>query len=383
MMSHRHDIDAVQRIDIVPKILDTVCQLTGMGFAAVARVTTTHWIACSVRDDIAFGLAPGGELRLDTTICDEIRESGEAVIISDVPADDRYHNHHTPAMYGFRSYISMPIVLPDGTMFGTLCAIDPQPRDLSAPAIRDSFTLFANLIGMHLDLGDRLAKEIQAGALREQFIAVLGHDLRNPLASIKAGVTMLEKGGKPERSGLILTQMHKSADRMASMIGNILDFARGRLGSGVPLSIVEVDIAPVVHLVVDELRAVHPERAIVLTCDPAVGTVRCDGPRVAQVISNLLGNAVSHGAEDRPIVVDCGIADANFVVSVVNHGEPISQSAREEMFLPFASRDESAGQDGLGLGLFIASEIVAAHRGTITFASSPEETRFTMAIPLG
>jgi signal transduction histidine kinase len=383
MMVHAKDVEAVQRIDIVPKILDTVCELTGMRFAAVARVTNTHWIACSVRDSIEFGLAPGGELRLDTTICDEIRESGEAVIISDVPVDDRYHNHRTPAMYGFRSYISMPIVLPDGVMFGTLCAIDPEPRDLSAPAIRESFALFANLIGMHLDLGDRLEREIQAGARREQFIAVLGHDLRNPLASIKAGVSMLEKGNKPERSGAILVQMHKSADRMAAMIGNILDFARGRLGGGMSLNITEVDIPAMLHLVIDELAAVHPERDIVLRADPVVGTVRCDGPRIAQVVSNLLGNAISHGATDRPIRVDCAVVDATLTVSVTNHGEPIAPSAHEEMFLPFASRNLNAGQDGLGLGLYIASQIAAAHDGAITIASSPEETRFTMAIPLG
>lgn len=108
-------------------------RVTGMGFAAIARVTGERWVACSVKDDIAFGLEPGGELKLETTICHEIRESRQAVIIPDIATDAVYRTHHTPALYGFRSYISFPILLPDGRFFGTLCAIDPEPRN---PATR-------------------------------------------------------------------------------------------------------------------------------------------------------------------------------------------------------------------------------------------------------
>ena len=125
--NYADDIAAVGRIDVVPTILDIVCRTTGMGFAAVARVTEDRWIACSVRDDIDFGLKPGGELKVETTICHEIRQTGDPVIIDDVQADPVYRGHHTPALYGFRSYISMPIRLPDGRFFGTLCAIDPEP----------------------------------------------------------------------------------------------------------------------------------------------------------------------------------------------------------------------------------------------------------------
>src|SRR5580700_6264963 len=117
---YQADIAAIGRIDAVPTILEVVCRTTGMGFAAVARVTEDRWIACSVKDDIAFGLQPGGELKVETTICHEIRQSGEPVIINHVAESMVYCRHPTPAMYGFQSYISMPIVLPDGTFFGTL-----------------------------------------------------------------------------------------------------------------------------------------------------------------------------------------------------------------------------------------------------------------------
>src|SRR5471030_1385321 len=96
------DIAAVGRIGAVPTILEVVCRTTGMGFAAVARVTEDRWIACSVRDDIAFGLAPGGELKVETTICDEIRQSREAVVIDHVAEDSDYCGHATPALYGFQ-----------------------------------------------------------------------------------------------------------------------------------------------------------------------------------------------------------------------------------------------------------------------------------------
>src|SRR5277367_1574155 len=122
------DIAAVGSIKAIPTILDIVCRTTGMRFAAVARVTEDRWIACSVRDDIAFGLKPGSELKIESTICHEIRQSGRAVIIDNVAEDAIFREHCTPAMYGFQSYISVPIRLADGSFFGTLCAIDPAPH---------------------------------------------------------------------------------------------------------------------------------------------------------------------------------------------------------------------------------------------------------------
>src|SRR6476620_5348840 len=113
------DLTAVDRIRAVPTILEVVCRTTGMGFAAVARVTEDRWIACAVKDDIAFGLRPGGELKVETTICREVREAKKPVVIDHVAEDEIYCRHRTPGMYGFQSYISMPIVLADGSFFGT------------------------------------------------------------------------------------------------------------------------------------------------------------------------------------------------------------------------------------------------------------------------
>jgi GAF domain-containing protein len=138
-----------------------------------------------VRDEIAFGLTPGGELQVATTICDEIRDSGQAVVIDHVTEDVNFCHHPTPKMYGFQSYISVPIFRPDGRFFGTLCAIDPRPARLNTPETVGMFRLFADLIAFHLDAQERLRlsetallDERQTAQLREQFFAVLGHDLQ-------------------------------------------------------------------------------------------------------------------------------------------------------------------------------------------------------------
>ena len=141
------DIAAVSSIKAIPTILGIVCRTTGMRFAAVARVTEDRWIACSVRDDINFGLKPGGELKVETTLCHEIRQSGKAVIIDHVSEDAVYANHHTPQIYGLQSYISVPLRRADGSFFGTLCAIDPAPHVLNTPETIEMFEMFAEVIG--------------------------------------------------------------------------------------------------------------------------------------------------------------------------------------------------------------------------------------------
>jgi signal transduction histidine kinase len=382
------DIAAVQGISAVPRILEVVCRSTGMGFAAVARVTEQRWICCASRDEIGFGLAPGGELVVETTICHEIRASHEAVVIDHVAEDAAFCGHHTPAQYGFQSYISTPIMLSDGTFFGTLCAIDPRPARLNNPQTIGMFKLFAELIATHLEAVDRVAaseatllSERETSELREQFIAVLGHDLRNPLASIAAGVKILAKTNSKDAADEILGLMHKSVARMSALIDNVLDFAHGRLGGGIPLRRWPQSLAPTLNQVIAELRASTPERTIEAEFD-LTEQVDCDAERIAQLFSNLLGNSVTHGTAATPVRVRAATTDGAFELSVANSGEPIPADAMERLFQPFHRMSTQDTHQGLGLGLYIASEIARAHGGTIEVTSSPEETRFTFRMPL-
>ena len=380
------DIDAVQQIPAVPTILDIVCRMTGMGFAAVARVTEGRWIACSVRDTIEFGLQPGGELNVDTTICHEIQQHREPVVISHVAEDLTYRQHPTPARYGFQSYISVPILLPDGAFFGTLCAIDAKPRMLDTPDVIGSFELFAELIAFHLDAHARITRtemalsdERETSTLRERFIAVLGHDLRNPLQAISAGTKAMVRS--PDRANEFAAHIGQSVVRMAGLIDNVMDFARGRLGGGLRLQLgSDTPLAGVLDHVIQELQSTQPDRVIVrqFALD---APVRCDRARIAQVLSNLLGNALTHGAAATPVRVEASSEAGTFELAVSNLGEPIPASLLPKVFQPFIHSAGDSPVQGLGLGLYIASEIARAHGGSLSATSTPEETRFVFRIP--
>jgi signal transduction histidine kinase len=381
-MDFERDIAKISGISAIPTILDVVSRTTGMGFTAVARVTEDRWITCASRDQLAFGLKPGDELKVETTICHEIRQSREAVVIDNVSEDATYCSHLTPAQYGFQSYISMPIILPDGTFFGTLCAIDPKPRQLRTPEIIGMFKLFAELIATHLDAADRveasetkLAVEQKYSELRDQFIAVLGHDLRNPLASIQGGLRLLNKKVDAEGQGWIV-QLQSSVIRMAGLIDNVMDFARTRLGAGVQLKLKNEDLGGIIRQVVSEFENVHPERAIASNVD-VPGTVRVDAGRVAQMVSNLLGNAIAYGSIEKPITLAAKRTETGFEISVTNNGSPIPPEAMPHLFTAFHRGDVLPNQKGLGLGLYISQEIARAHGGVIVAKSTPNETTFT------
>lgn len=378
MADLRAEVDAVRAIPAVPTILDVLCRSTGMGFATVARVTAERWVACEVLDRIDFGLAPGDELRIETTICRDVRACGAAVVINHVAEDPAWRDHPTPAMYGFQSYISMPIVLRDGSLFGTLCAIDPRPARLAPEAV-EMFRLFAELIAMHLDARRSLLDERETSELRDQFIAVLGHDLRNPLAAIDAGVRLLQRRPRPEVAAEAIRLMHGSVRRMAGLIDNLMDFARGRLGGGMPLQPQDGPLEPVLAQVVAELRSAHPERAIE-TAFALDRPFRGDQQRIGQLFSNLLANALQHGAPGQPVRVTASTA-AGLELSVANAGPPIPPEAQERLFRPFTRGAQRGAPQGLGLGLFIARRIAEAHGGTLEARSTPAETRFTLRIP--
>ena len=248
-------------------------------------------------------------MKVETTICHEIRESREPVVINHVAEDEVYCGHPTPAMYGFQSYISMPIIRRNGEFFGTLCAIDPAPARLKNPETIGMFRLFAELIAAHLDANEELSKtktalsdERRISELRDQFIAVLGHDLRNPVASINSGANLLLRADldreepADRRPDPGQRSPHAWADRQR------MDFARARLGGGVALDLGAGEpLELMLEQVVAELRSVDPDRDIETSFNLSEPVV-CDRPReCAQLFSNLLGNALTHGAKGTPV----------------------------------------------------------------------------------
>lgn len=383
------DVAAVGRIPAVQKILQVVSQTTGMRFAAVARVTETRWTACAVRDSIDFGLAPGGELALETTICNEIRQHRQPVVFGHASEDPKYRGHPTPKLYGFESYISIPIFRRDGDFFGTLCAIDPAPAKLDDPAIVQSLELFAELISEQLEAEDQLSSSREAlqhanelATLREQFIAVLGHDLRSPLTVLTTYTHLLRDERHDRAWRQQVEDMLHSCGRMSVLIDNLLDLARGRLGDGIPLALQdEVDLQELVGRVVSEVRTARGGHAIEARYSLA-RTVSCDPDRIQQLLVNLLDNAVTHGSVSDPVEVLVYDRGDMLEIAVCNRGPAIPEFRRRHLFEPFVRNDGAQAGEGLGLGLFIAAEIAKAHGGALELDASDEDgTRFVFRMP--
>jgi signal transduction histidine kinase len=380
-------VETIARVATIDSILAVCLKVTGMGYGVVAHVTDDRWLACAVLDQIAFGLPVGGELPIQSTLCNEVRLKRTSIAFDHASTDPRWRDHHTPQTYGLESYIAVPITLADGEVFGTLCAIDAKPAPASQPETVAMFELFAQLIATQIDAQKRallseaaLLDERMTAELREEFIAVLGHDLRNPLAAIEAGMTLLEKKPLNDASKRIVHEVKRSTGRMGRLINDVLDFARGRLGSGITAAQRPVDLAPVLFQVVGEMRAIHSNRDIVVEMQ-LDGPVDCDPDRIAQLASNLLANAIAHGDPTAPVRLDATTTEDAFVLSVTNAGAPISPSVQARLFQPFSRRHTGDAQDGLGLGLYIASQIAQAHAGDLAALSTDAETRFELRIP--
>ena len=382
------DIDEIGRSTLVPSLLETLTLATGMGFAAVARVTDSRWVTCRAVDKISFGLKPGDELDVESTLCHEVRLSDAEIIISHVEKDAVYCNHHTPAEYGFQSYISIPIYNKGGDFFGTLCAIDPEPRDLTEPHVLAMFRLFAKMVGDSLETDAKLREsensvqeERELADIQQEFIAILAHDLRNPISALNAGLRLIKRSGLDEDASQIVTLMNGSLGRMANLIENLLDRARQRLGGGIVIERNSFEpLEPVILQIVSEMGAIAPDHDI--ECDIDLPqNVNCDRDRIAQMLSNLLGNAVTHGADGRSIRIVAKIVDDHFHLSVANEGKMVPVEKLPKLFLPFHQAASEENREGLGLGLYIASEIAKAHDGTLSVSSDHNQTEFTFRMP--
>jgi signal transduction histidine kinase len=380
-------VDEIQAIGAVPKILETVAAMTGLRFVCIAHVTDTSWIACAVLDKLGFGLAPGGQLDVTTTLCEEVRDTARAVIIDSVRHSEQYREHHTPRIYGFQSYFSIPILRADGQYFGTLCGLDPEPARLTDSTTVATMQLFAELVSKQLDADNKLVaaradllSERETAELREQFIAVLGHDLRTPLGSILLGTEVLAMNHPDPASRPIVERIRRSAARMAALVDDVVDFTRGRMGSGITMNLREADIGGTLEQVVDEMRGLYPQRAIEAAISPGL-RLRCDPERIAQLLSNLLKNALVHGSDQAPVGVSAALDGGAFVLSVANLGHELPQAVIDGLFKPYWRAASRSGSEGLGLGLYIVDQIARAHGGTIEVSSRSGTTVFVFRLP--
>ncbi|WP_421358054.1 sensor histidine kinase [Agrobacterium rosae] len=226
-----------------------------------------------------------------------------------------------------------------------------------------------------------LESEREIAELREQFIAVLGHDLRNPIAALNAGTSRPMKEGWTEHSPVILKLMKTSTSRMSGMVDNVMDLARVRMGGGLSLKLSEDNLADTLQHVVEELRVAHPNREICASF-AFPNSITVDHPRMAQMVSNLLSNAIVHGSEIMPVKITGTDEGGVLKICVANGGPSIPSGQIDNLFLPFRRGEGRSGAQGLGLGLYIASQIAHAHSAKIEVYSDDVETRFAFGTRL-
>ncbi|WP_137172029.1 ATP-binding protein [Massilia sp. HP4] len=229
------------------------------------------------------------------------------------------------------------------------------------------------------------AHRSQTEATRAQLLAMLGHDLRDPLHSINMAGMVLERTGNAGGSGqpTLGKRIQSSTNRMQRMIGQVLDMSRIDRGMGLGVSLEPVDVKALLEDLIDEARMAYPGIPIELRCDEAA-TVKADQGRLGQVLSNLLSNARHHGELGKPVSVCLTTHDGHAVLDVANAGQPIPPELVTTLFNPFkrASLNNPRNRTGMGLGLYIAQQIVREHSGEIAYRHEGQQVVFTLRLPL-
>lgn len=228
---------------------------------------------------------------------------------------------------------------------------------------------------------------------RQMFLAILSHDLRNPLNTIRMAANVVALQTDSSATANAMSMIARNADAMTQLIGDLIDFSSAGLGRAMPLNCAPVDLEEVCCDVIDSYRAAHPGRVLRFRAEGEVNGV-WDAGRIRQIVSNLVGNSIQHGVMDGPIDVSVssegtgsGLKGATAILSVHNEGAPIPPALLPTMFEPLKryATPESIAQrtaGSIGLGLYIVREIVVAKRGTIEITSTAEEgTTFTVRIP--
>jgi signal transduction histidine kinase len=216
---------------------------------------------------------------------------------------------------------------------------------------------------------------------RAQMLAILGHDLRDPLHSISMMGELLQHGADSRHNGYG-TRIARAVGRMQRLVSEVFELSRMTSGLGLQLSLASGDIAAFVETLVDDARMAHPESTVLLE-SPSTLMAQFDPDRMAQVVTNLLSNARNHGLVGEPIRVRVADEAGHTTLSVANLAPPIADAKLGTLFEPFKPRsvDNARNPGGLGLGLYIVSEVAKGHGGTLEYSHDGTRVTFTMTLP--
>ena len=366
----RRDFAAIAGDETVAELMASLCDVAGLGFVVIAEVTEESWRACAVLDRIQMGVVAGQCMDVSRTFCREVSRTRRAIVMDHASADPRYCDDPLPKMYGFESYISVPIIMSNGEYLGNLCALDRQPAYISDPRIQLMFHCYARLIAEHVESratrgSTRVAPlhEHIGGNLRGLFVALLAEALPDPaLRQLAARVVAQTQG-------------------LSTLVNDVLAYARGRLNGGMPGYIWKVDdLHARLQAMVADTVAAHPTRTIItnIAFDQPVD---CDPGLIQELASNLLQHALEHAAPAGPVSFIVSTHDNDLEIAVWNEGKVFSKNALRNVFTPALrpGSDPSAARQGL----HTCAQIVRAHLGTIGVTSSATEgTQYVARIPV-
>lgn len=313
--------------------------------------------------------------------------NAQPIFVADVSRDPDLASHrHVFEAEGIAALAFVPLVH-ESRLLGKFMLYSPVPRTFSEREIAVASSIahqVASAVGRKLAQRDRdrLIEQLSNTVrLNELFVAVLGHDLRNPLGAVLTSAQMLLRQEHGEELRKPLARILNSGERMARMIEQVLDFTRARTAGGMPVDRGPCDLAAVCRQVVSEIEVAHAPCNIELSERGALHGI-WDADRLAQVASNLLGNAVQHGEAGGPVLVILdGTAEDHVSIRVTNRGA-LPEGAAATLFDPFRGAEARHGKaKGLGLGLYITREIVRAHGGSLELEPGTEDTTFVVTLP--
>ncbi|PSR54073.1 histidine kinase [Adhaeribacter arboris] len=386
------DLEAIQNISFVPNMLEFICQVTGMGFAAVARVTPNKWIACSVRDEVQFGLKAGEELPITSTLCNEIQDHRRPIIIDNVALDSAYKHHHTPQIYGLQSYISFPIILKNGTFFGTLCAIHSKPAALNNQKVVDTFTMFAEMLSFHLQSQDLLERsycatvELQnkntvltkANNDLDSIVYTAAHDLKSPITNIESLVEVLSYSMEQENLNRaeinqIIGLMKSSLKSFYTTIQDLTTIIEADTSKEQETA-EEIPLLELVETVKWDLQQLIDESQAKIEVN-AAENVMLHYPRkyFRSILYNLLNNALKYRSPVRTPVVLVALlqVEGKIHFSVTDNGLGIAEDQQDKVFTLFKRFHNHV--EGSGLGLYIVKKMVEYGNGQIQVNSTLDQ----------
>jgi signal transduction histidine kinase len=332
-----------------------------------------------------FGLkAPFDTLRevpVDDSIC-RYTLAGQEIIAADTKVHPLLKDHPTTEPWGIAAFISIPMVTPEGHVIGTFCAIDPSIHPWSENDLSVMREL-TKAVMTEIELRTQLDDLTQERTMREQFVAALSHDLRNPIGVAKMSAQLLsdDDSDANERKELV-RMIQENMERADSMIADLLNVTSLKTGEKMQIKVTECNLETVARSTVETLEKMH-RRSISLKI---VGKLQgyWDSNGLRRVIENLVGNGIKYGAPNCLVSVEITAENSHILINVHNEGNPIPPEMIERIFEPFRRAEAAmrSSQKGWGIGLTIVRALVQAHGGEISVRSNASDgTTFSVTIP--